>query len=84
MLDVIEGEPMRTTLVIDDDVLLAAKAIARPRQRTIGQVVSELARNSLHPAVQCADEADIPPLPVRNPEAVVTMEIVNALRDELL
>jgi hypothetical protein len=75
---------MRTTLVIDDDVLTAAKAIARQRQQTIGQVVSELARSSLHPVVDPADdEDDIPSLPVRNPKAVVTMEIVNALRDEL-
>lgn len=32
---------MRTTLNIDDDVLLAAKAIARRDKKTVGQVISE-------------------------------------------
>ena len=33
---------MRTTLNIDDDVLLAARAIARRDKKTAGQVISEL------------------------------------------
>jgi hypothetical protein len=41
---------MRTTIAIDDDVLIAAKAIARQRNQTIGKVVSELARHSLRPS----------------------------------
>ncbi|MGA3402343.1 MAG: type II toxin-antitoxin system VapB family antitoxin [Acetobacteraceae bacterium] len=35
---------MRTTLAIDDDVLAAAKALARQPHKTIGAVVSDLAR----------------------------------------
>jgi hypothetical protein len=35
---------MRTTLDIDDDVLLAAKEIARRDRKSVGRVVSELAR----------------------------------------
>lgn len=38
---------MRTTLDIDDDVLEAAKALARQTDRTAGAVLSELARRSL-------------------------------------
>lgn len=38
---------MRTTLDIDDDVLLAAKEIARRNGETAGQVVSELLRRAL-------------------------------------
>ena len=38
---------MRTTLDIDDDVLLAAKEIARRNGETAGQVVSELMRRAL-------------------------------------
>lgn len=38
---------MRTTLDIDDDVLAAAKAIARRSQRSAGAVISELARQAL-------------------------------------
>ena len=39
---------MRTTIAIDDDVLIAAKAIARQRRLTVGKVASELVRNALH------------------------------------
>ena len=39
---------MRTTLAIDDDVLIAVKAIAQQQHRSIGEVVSELARRALH------------------------------------
>ena len=38
---------MRTTLDIDDDVLQAAKEIARREKRTAGAVVSMLARSAL-------------------------------------
>jgi hypothetical protein len=38
---------MRTTLDIDDDVLLAAKELAAMRKTTAGQVISELARQAL-------------------------------------
>ena len=74
---------MRTTLAIDDDVLSAAKAIARQRNQTIGQVISELSRNSLHPPTAPVERNGIPLLPVRRPDAVVTDDIVNSLHDEL-
>jgi hypothetical protein len=38
---------VRTTLDIDDDVLQAAKELARIEGRTAGQVLSELARKGL-------------------------------------
>lgn len=38
---------MRTTLAIDDDVLLAVKERARRENRTVGQVLSDLARRAL-------------------------------------
>lgn len=74
---------MRTTIAIDDDVLAAAKAIARQRNQPIGKIVSELARNSLHPPTTSVERNGVPLLPVRRPNAVVTLEVVNALRDEL-
>lgn len=73
---------MRTTLTIDDDILLAARAIARQRNQTIGKVVSEMARQALCPPAAGAERNGIPLLPVRRPDAVVTLDIVNALRDE--
>jgi hypothetical protein len=38
---------MRTTLAIDDDVLLAVKERARRENRTVGEVLSDLARQAL-------------------------------------
>ena len=38
---------MRTTLDIDDDILQAAKELARAEKKTAGQVLSELARRGL-------------------------------------
>jgi hypothetical protein len=73
---------MRTTLAIDDDVLEAAKAIAGQSHRTLGGVISELARRSLKRPDQGRERNGIRLLPARE-GVVVTMEIVNALRDEL-
>lgn len=73
---------MRTTLAIDDDVLAAAKALARQQRKSIGEVVSDLARQSLCRPVAQRQRNGVPLLPVSNPKAVVTLEIVNALRDE--
>jgi hypothetical protein len=42
---------MRTTLDIDDDLLLATKEIARRNGQTAGQVVSELLRRALTQSV---------------------------------
>jgi hypothetical protein len=83
MLDAHWESEMRTTIAIDDDVLTAAKAIARQRNQTVGKVVSELARNSLRPPAASAERNGVPLLPVRNAGVMVTPEIVNALRDEL-
>lgn len=74
---------MRTTLAIDDDVLAAAKAIARQRRKSLGKVVSELARGALCPPAASGERNGVRLLPVRDPKAVVTLDVVNALRDEL-
>jgi hypothetical protein len=74
---------MRTTLAIDDDVLVAAKAIARQERRSLGEVVSDLARRALQRPTPPAVRNGIPLLTRRDDKAVVTLEIVNGLRDEL-
>mgnify|MGYP006273302559 FL=1 len=38
---------MRTTVAIDDDVLAAARALADRQQRSLGDVISDLARRGL-------------------------------------
>ncbi|OHT20084.1 CopG family transcriptional regulator [Edaphosphingomonas haloaromaticamans] len=74
---------MRTTLAIDDDVLMAAKAIAHQQRKSIGEVVSDLARRSLRRPRASGSRNGVPLLPVSDPQAIVTLEQVNALRDEL-
>ena len=74
---------MRTTIAIDDDVLMAARAIARQRNQSVGKIVSELVRHSLRAPMAAAERHGIPLLPVREKGVIVTSEIVNALRDEL-
>ena len=74
---------MRTTLTIDDDVLGFAKAMAREENRSLGEVISDLARRALLRPEAPKARNGIVLLPVSNPHAVVTLEMVNALRDEL-
>ena len=76
---------MRTTLAIDDDVLAAARHLAERQQKSVGEVISALARQGLHrgtgkaPAVRNG----VPLLPSRRGATPVTLELVNHLRDEL-
>ncbi len=73
---------MRTTLDIDEDILAAAKAIARERGSTIGKIVSQLARDGMVKPYQGASRNGVPLLEVKDPKARITLEIVNAMRDE--
>jgi hypothetical protein len=76
------GAVMRTTLAIDDDVLAAARALAEHRKRSIGAIISDLARQSLHRPAGQAERNGVRLLPMTNPDARVTLEIVNELRDK--
>lgn len=74
---------MRTTLSIDDDVLLAAKGLAARERRTLGEVVSELARRGLAPAARTPKMRNgVPLMPVRKGAGRVSLELVNRLRDD--
>jgi hypothetical protein len=77
------GLSLRTTLAIDDDVLIAARAIARQQRKSVGEVVSELARRALRRPRAPESRNGVRLLPISDPQAVVTMETVNALRDEM-
>lgn len=74
--------PVRTTLAIDDDVLVAAKALAEQQRRSVGEVISELARRSLKRPQGGGERNGIPLLKVRTGSQPVTLALVNALRDE--
>ena len=41
---------MRTTLAIDDDILSAAREMAAIEKKSVGEVISSLARRGLFPA----------------------------------
>ena len=74
---------MRTTLDLDDDILQAAKELARARGLTAGQVVSDLVRRALGSQRAARVRNGIPILPRRRPDAPrPTMALVNRLRDE--
>jgi hypothetical protein len=77
-----EEETMRTTLDIDEDILHAAREIARQRGETIGKVLSELARKSLTKQVSGPTRNGLPLFPVQPKAGIVTLELVNQLRDE--
>lgn len=74
---------MRSTLDIDDDLLLTVKEMAQQRKKTAGQVVSILLRESLQPKSFDLERRDgVPTLPRRPNRPTVTSELVNRLRDE--
>lgn len=75
---------MRTTLSIDDDVLAAAKALAEMQHRSMGEVISSLARKALQPAPATRRHRNgVPLLEVKPDSTPITLELVNQLRDEL-
>lgn len=79
---------MRTTLDIDDDVLVAAKELARRERRTAGKLMSDLMREALRNRA-AGSTTDGPgrefygfrPIPAGG--SVVTNELVDKLREEL-
>ena len=75
---------MRTTLAIDDDVLAAAKHLAARERKSLGKIISTLARQSLAAAAGSPgrERNGIPLLPRRDVAVPVTLELVNQLRDE--
>jgi hypothetical protein len=74
---------MRTTLDIDDEILLTVKQIARQLKTTAGSVVSSLLRESLQPKSFAIEYRDgVPVLPRRPNAPIVTTELVNRLLNE--
>jgi predicted DNA-binding ribbon-helix-helix protein len=73
---------MRTTVDLEDDILFAAKELARKRSTTVGRVLSDLARHALTRQASVSTKSGLPIFPVRKEAGVVTLELVNRLRDE--
>ena len=77
---------MRTTLNIDEDVLTAAKELARRERKSTGEFVSELMRDALRKRATRTTRRGrefhgFRPIPAGG--AIVTNDLVDELRDEL-
>ncbi len=76
---------MRTTLAIDDDVLAAARELAATERKSVGEVISTLARRALCPSEPVSTLRNgVPLLPVNADAQRVTSELVHQLREELM
>jgi hypothetical protein len=71
---------MRTTLTIDDDVYDRVRAIARSQRRSLGEVVSDLMRQTMETPEPLRFRNGVPLLPARGGR--VTIDMINKLRDE--
>lgn len=72
---------MRTTLDIADDVVAAAKELAAAERRSLGSVISELARRGLTPArVEAEDGLPVIRVPAGTP--AITPEMVRRALNE--
>jgi hypothetical protein len=72
---------MRTTLQIDDDVVAAARELAAGEGRSLGSVISELARRGLTPG-RVEAEGGLPVIRVPAGTSPITPEIVRRALDE--
>ena len=73
---------VRTTLNIEDDVLFAVKQFSRERHESAGHLISELVRQALLPKSSGHARNGVPLFPVKPGAKVVSMDLVNRLRDE--
>lgn len=77
---------MRTTLDIDDDVLLAAKERARKERISTGRALTQMARAGLNRSAGGGRRGKKSPLgitPLSSRGEIITNDHVNRLRDEL-
>lgn len=72
---------MRTTLNIDEPVLLAVKSLAAQTGKTIGETVSELLVKALTRDETPTVRNGVPVFPRSSNPGPATMELVNELRD---
>jgi hypothetical protein len=87
---------MRTTVDLDEDVLMAAKELARLKGETLGRVLSETIRLGLQasprraeavglivedrPAISVLASLGFEPLPSRG--SIVTNDLIDRIRDD--
>jgi hypothetical protein len=75
---------VRVTLDIDHDVLTASRDLAAAQRKSVGEVISTLARRGLQSAEATGGRRNgVPLLPVGPGAHPVTPELVRQLGDEL-
>ena len=72
---------MRTTLDLDEDVVTAARELAAVERRSLGSVISELARRGLTPAKVDA-EGGLPVIRVPEGTPMITPAMVRRALEE--
>ncbi|MBI3947633.1 MAG: antitoxin [Armatimonadetes bacterium] len=73
---------MRTTVTLDDDVLRAARSLARARSVSLGAALSELARRGLREDQTIVADDGLPVFRVPPGARPITLEDVRKLEDE--
>ena len=73
---------MRTTLDLDDDLVLVAKQLAEQRHTTMGRIVSQLVRKALEPRDAPQVRNGVPLFTPRTGAAKPDHTLINRLRDE--
>jgi hypothetical protein len=77
---------MRTTLDIDDDVLQAARELAKRRRGTVGKLLSELARKGLTASPPDLGVKEPPSLygfrPFPSRGGILTNEMIDRIRED--
>ena len=72
---------MRTTIDLDDDLVLVAKELAERRRTTMGRIVSDMFRQALEPVEPPRIRNGVPLFTPKKGAPRPTMALVNRLRD---
>lgn len=73
---------MRTTLDIDEDILLIIKEVASCQGVSTGRVLSDLARQTLTRLVETSKRNGLPLFPIQPGAGIVSLELVNQVLKE--
>ena len=73
---------MRTTLLLDDHLILVAKSMAQAKNKTLGEIISELALKGLKLMARVDHKKGFPVFSVGSDAQPITLEHVKKWEDE--
>jgi hypothetical protein len=73
---------MRTTLMLDDDLLFEAREIASTQELSLGEIVSQLARRGLEGTPTVGSKDNLPVFRRGKPHGKVLLETVLRAQDD--